>query len=185
MNDNACRDPVRLEVIRNRLTAIADEMSVSLQRSAYSTNIKTRRDFSCAIFDASVRMVAQSFSQAVHLGSLSHFVPKIIEEYGRDRLQPGDAILCNDGYRGGVHLNDVCLMAPVFHGGDIVAFVANIAHHLDVGGSTPGSMVGHSTEIIHEGLRIPPIRLVQNGAIDANVFNLLVNNVRCGTRDRR
>ena len=171
-------DAIRLEVIRNRLTTIADEMAVSLQRSAYSTNIKTRRDHSCAIFDADVRMVAQSFSQPVHLGSLSHFVPRIVSEYGRNRLRLGDGILCNDGYRGGNHLNDICLVSPVFHDGGIIAFVANIAHHLDVGGSTPGSMFGHSTEILHEGMRIPPTRLIANGAIDTNIFNLFVNNVR-------
>lgn len=171
-------DPILLEVVRNRLTAIADEMAIALQRAAYSTNIKTRRDFSCAIFDASLRLVAQSFSQPVHLGSLTHFVPRIISEYGVARLRPGDGILCNDGYCGGVHLNDVCLVAPIFDGDRIVAYVANIAHHLDVGGSTPGSMVGYSSEIIHEGLRIPPTCLVSQERIDTNIFNLLLNNVR-------
>ena len=171
-------DPIRLEVVRNRFTAIANEMGLALQRSAYSTNIKTRRDFSCAVFDADGRAIAQSFAQPVHLGSLSHFVPKIIEVYGPQNLRPNDGILCNDGYRGGVHLNDVCLVSPVFCREEIVGYVANIAHHLDVGGSTPGSMMGYSTEIIHEGLRIPPIRLINQGQIDTNVFSLITNNVR-------
>ena len=114
-------DLISLEVIRGRLTAIADEMALALQCTAYSTNVKTRLDFSCAIFDRSVRVVAQSFSQPVHLGSLVHFIPRIIEEYGIDRLRPGDGILCNDGFRGGVHLNDVVLVSPVFRDGQIIA----------------------------------------------------------------
>jgi N-methylhydantoinase B len=171
-------DLIRLEILRNKLTAIAGEMAAVLQRTAYSTNIKTRLDFSCAIFDHSVRTVAQSFSQPVHLGSLAHFVPRIVAEYGPTRLRPGDGILCNDGFRGGVHLNDVCLVAPVFHGGRLVAFVATLAHHVDVGGGTPGSLVGKSTEIFGEGVRIPPVRLVNEGKLDENVFKLIENNIR-------
>ena len=170
-------DPIRLEVIRNRLTAIADEMGLALQRTAYSTNIKTRLDFSCAIFDRSLRVIAQSFSQPVHLGSLAHFVPQIISQYGIDRLRPGDGILCNDGHRGGVHLNDVCLVSPVFHDDHLIAFVTNIAHHLDVGGGTPGS-IGLAKEIFQEGLRIPPLRLVVNGQVDDNLYRLIENNIR-------
>ena len=171
-------DPIRLEVIRNGLTAIADEMALALQRAAYSTNIKTRLDFSCAIFDASARVIAQSFSQPNHLGSLAHFVPRIIEEYGPERMRPGDGILCNDGHRGGVHLNDVCLVSPVFVEDNLVAFVANLAHHLDVGGSTPGSLTGLSKDIFGEGLRIPPVRLLDAGRIDDHLFRLIMNNIR-------
>jgi N-methylhydantoinase B len=171
-------DPIKLEVIRNGLTAAADEMALALQRAAYSTNIKTRLDFSCAIFDRSVRIVAQSFSQPVHLGSLPHFVPRIIAEYGAERLRPGDGILSNDGHRGGVHLNDVCLVAPVFHDGELVAFVAAIAHHVDVGGGTPGSLTGLSREVFSEGLRIPPVRVMSQGRLDEDMFKLIANNVR-------
>jgi N-methylhydantoinase B len=170
-------DPILFEVIRNALSATADEMGVALRRAAYSTNIKTRLDFSCAIFDASRRVIAQSFSQPNHLGSLTHFVPRIIEEYGDDRLRPGDGVISNDGHRGGVHLNDVCLVSPVFYGDDVIAYVATIAHHVDVGGSTPGSL-GLSREIFQEGIVIPPIRLVDAGHIDENVFRLIMNNVR-------
>src|SRR5215471_12359498 len=98
--DTAIPDPVLFEVIRNALTAAADEMALALQRAAYSTNIKTRHDFSCAIFDASRRVIAQSFSQPNHLGSLRHFVPRIVEEYVIGRLRPGDGIISNDGHRG-------------------------------------------------------------------------------------
>src|ERR1700716_4096196 len=94
-------DRIRLEVFRNALVAAADEMTLALQRAAYSTNIKTRLDFSCAIFDRDIRLIAQSFTQPVHLGSLVHFVPRIIGAYGRDRLLPGDGLISNDGHLGG------------------------------------------------------------------------------------
>lgn len=171
-------DVISLELTRNRLQAIANEMAVAVQKSAYSTNIKTRRDFSCAIFDAQGRAVAQSFSQPVHLGSLSHFVPRILEQVKKQGISPGDAWICNDGYQGGVHLNDVCVVAPVYFRKRLIAYVANLAHHLDVGGSTPGSMVGYSTEIIHEGLRIPPMKLMRGRKMEADVFALIANNVR-------
>ncbi len=171
-------DPIRLEVIRNGLNAIADEMALALQRAAYSTNIKTRLDFSCAIFDRALKVIAQSFSQPNHLGSLTHFVPRIIDTYGAARLRPGDGILSNDGHLGGVHLNDVCLVSPVFYRGQLVAFVASIAHHVDVGGSTPGSLAGLSKEVYGEGMRIPPIRLLDEGRLDDNIFRLIMNNIR-------
>src|SRR5205085_3020817 len=113
---SAAVDPIRLEVIRNALNAVADEMGVALQRSAYSTNIKTRLDFSCAVFDASARLVAQSLSNPVHLGSMAHAVPRILERYGIGRLRPGDGIMCNDGHLGGLHLNDICVLLPVYVG---------------------------------------------------------------------
>src|SRR4249920_2189963 len=103
----ASLDAIRFEVIRAGLAATADEMAVALQRAAYSTNVKTRQDFSCAIFDGSGRMVAQSFSVPMHLGSMTSVVRGILGRYGIDRLVSGDVVVCNDGYRsGGVHLND-------------------------------------------------------------------------------
>ncbi len=171
-------DPIRLEVIRHGLTACADEMALALQRAAYSTNIKTRLDFSCAIFDPAVRVVGQSFSQPNHLGSLAHFVPRIVAEYGAARLCAGDALISNDGHRGGVHLNDVCLLSPVFDGKEIVAYVATLAHHIDVGGGTPGSLAGLSRDVFGEGLRIPPVRLLDGGMMDENISSLILNNVR-------
>lgn len=170
-------DPVRLEVIRNALRAIADEMSVALQRAAYSTNIKTRLDFSCALFDRAARLVTQSFTQPVHLGSLVHFVPKILESYGRDRIVPGDGILCNDGHLGGLHINDVCLVVPIHYSGEIVAFATTMAHHVDMGGGIPGS-IGLFQEIFQEGLVIPPTRVLVDGRVDENVFGLMLHNVR-------
>ncbi len=170
-------DPIRLEVVRGALAAIGDEMALGLQRAAYSTNIKTRLDFSCAIFDRSVRLIAQSFTQPVHLGSLAYFVPRIVGEYGVERLRPGDGLLSNDGHGGGIHLNDVCLVSPVFHGERLIAFVAAMAHHVDVGGGTPGS-IGLFQEIFQEGVIIPPTLFVKDGQVDENVFRLILKNVR-------
>jgi N-methylhydantoinase B len=174
-------DPVRFEVIRNALLAITEEMGATLRRAAYSTNIKTRGDFSCAFFDAGLRTIAQAFAQPSHLGSLAHIVPRAIETYGAERLAPGDGILINDPYLGGVHLNDITLITPVFHEGALLGYVANIAHHVDVGGGAPGS-IGVSSEIYQEGLVIPPVRFVKDGRIDPDIFALIRSNFR-GTRE--
>jgi N-methylhydantoinase B len=106
--------PLTLEIFRHALTGIADEMSVALRRAAYSTNIKTRLDFSCSLLDGRARTIAQSFTQPIHLGTIARFVPNILEAFGGAAdLRPGDAIICNDSHLGGLHLNDVCLVAPL------------------------------------------------------------------------
>jgi N-methylhydantoinase B len=174
-------DPVRFEVVRNALLAITEEMGATLRRAAYSTNIKTRGDFSCAFFDRDLRTIAQAFAQPSHLGSLAHIVPRAIRAYGADRLAPGDGILINDPYLGGVHLNDITLVSPVFHEGALLGYVANIAHHVDVGGGAPGS-IGVSSEIYQEGLVIPPVRFVKAGHIDGDLFAMIRSNFR-GTRE--
>src|SRR4030095_13408193 len=174
-------DPVKFEVIRNALLAITEEMGATLRRAAYSTNIKTRGDFSCAFFDRDLRTIAQAFAQPSHLGSLAHIVPRPIGAYGADRLAHGDGILINDPYLGGVHLNDITLITPVFHEGALFGYVANIAHHVDVGGGAPGS-IGVSSEIYQEGLVIPPVRFVKGGQIDPDIFALIRSNFR-GTRE--
>ncbi|MFQ5896532.1 MAG: hydantoinase B/oxoprolinase family protein, partial [Nitrospinota bacterium] len=170
-------DPVRFEVIRSALLALTEEMGETLRRAAYSTNIKTRTDFSCACFDSELRTVAQAFAQPSHLGSLAQLVPRALEEYGAERLGPGDGLLINHPYLGGVHLNDITLISPVYAGGRPVAYVANIAHHVDVGGAAPGS-IGAGREIYSEGLIIPPVRLVKGGEIDPEIFALVRANVR-------
>lgn len=174
--DRGRLDGIGLEVFRYALTAVAEEMAVTLQRAAYSTNLKTRLDFSCALFDRELKMLAQSFGQPSHLGSLVHFVPQIAKAYGLDELRPGDVVICNDGHMGGVHLNDVCLVAPVFYGEDIVGLVATIAHHVDVGGATPGS-IGLSREIYEEGLIIPAVLAVQGGRFDERILKMIAANV--------
>src|SRR5499433_232011 len=174
-------DPVRFEVIRNALLAITEEMGATLRRAAYSTNIKTRGDFSCSFFDRELRTIAQAFAQPSHLGSLAHIVPRAIAAYGAEGLAPGDGVLVNDPYLGGVHLNDITLITPVFHDGALFGYVANIAHHVDVGGGAPGS-IGVSSEIYQEGLVIPPVRFVKAGHIDPDLFAMIRSNFR-GTRE--
>ena len=131
-------DPIQFEVIRNALLEATEEMAIALRRSAYSTNIKTRADFSCAFFDRQLRPIAQAFTQPVHLGSLTILTPRAVAEYGPENLQAGDAILVNDPYRGGVHLNDITLISPVYCGEELFGYVANLAHHVDVGGRRAG-----------------------------------------------
>ncbi len=170
-------DPIRFEVLRNAMVEVAEEMSAALRRSAYSTNIKTRADFSCALFDSDLNVVAQAFNQADHLGSLSQSVPQAVRAYGPDRLANGDALLTNDPELGGTHLNDITLISPVYAGDTIWGYVANLAHHVDVGGGAPAS-IGVFREVFQEGVIIPPVRLVRQGVIDDDVFRLVLAQVR-------
>jgi N-methylhydantoinase B len=170
-------DPISFEVIRNALVAATDEMVLALKRSAYSTNIKTRSDFSCAFFDERLRPIAQGFAQPVHLGSMVQQIPQAIRRFGAERLGPGDMVITNDPYPSGVHLNDVSLVAPVYHGGELLGYVANLAHHVDVGGGAPAS-IGAFREVFQEGVIVPPIRLVRSGAIVEDVFRLLLAQIR-------
>ena len=170
-------DPIRFEVMRSAFEAAADEMGAALRKAAYSTNIKTRSDFSCALFDSKLRIIAQSFSQPVHLASMSRMVPNTIRQYGIEKLRPGDALVMNHPYRGGVHLNDVAIMAPFFSGGKIQGYAATIAHHVDIGGYAPGGYC-ISTELYQEGIIIPPAKLVSEGKIVDDVFRLILANIR-------
>ncbi len=170
-------DPIRFEVIRNALVEATEEMASALRRSAYSTNIKTRHDFSCAIFDLKMRTVAQSFSQPNHLGSLVETIPRALNAYGITDLHEGDALLVNLPYTGGVHLNDITLISPVFHRGNLVGYVASLAHHVDVGGGAPAS-IGAFREIYQEGIIIPPVKFVRGGEINRDVFDLVLAQVR-------
>ncbi len=170
-------DPITFEVIRNALVAATDEMVLALKRSAYSTNIKTRSDFSCAFFDAELQSIAQGFSQPVHLGSMVEQVPKAVRAYGPENLCPGDAIVTNDPHPSGVHLNDVSLISPVHHEGRLLGYVANLAHHVDVGGGAPAS-IGAFREVFQEGVIIPPVRLVEGGRIVEDVFQLILAQIR-------
>ena len=170
-------DPIRFEVIRNALVEATEEMASALRRSAYSTNIKTRHDFSCAIFDLKLRTVAQSFSQPNHLGSLVETVPRALTSYGPDNLDEGDGILVNMPYTGGVHLNDITLISPVYYEGTVVGYVASLAHHVDVGGGAPAS-IGAFREIFQEGIIIPPVKFVRGGEINRDVFDLVLAQVR-------
>ena len=170
-------DPITFEVIRNALVAATDAMVLTLRRSAYSTNIKTRSDFSCAFFDAELRTVAQGFTQPVHLGSMVEQVPHAVRTYGIENLGPGDVIITNDPYPSGVHLNDVSLISPVFVEGVLLGFVANLAHHVDVGGGAPAS-IGAFREVFQEGVIIPPVKVVEAGRIIDDIFALILAQIR-------
>jgi N-methylhydantoinase B len=173
----AAVDPITFEVIRNALVAATDEMVLALKRSAYSTNIKTRSDFSCAFFDAQLRPVAQGFAQPVHLGSMVEQVPKAVLAYGPENLAAGDVIVTNDPHPSGVHLNDVSLISPVHWEGELLGYVANLAHHVDVGGGAPAS-IGAFREVFQEGVIIPPVKMVAGGRIVDDIFRLILAQIR-------
>jgi len=173
----AAVDPIKFEVIRNALTQAAEEMAITLRRSAYSTNVKTRQDFSCAFFDKDLRSVSQAFTQPVHLGSFVRHVPIAIRRYGPENLGPGDMILSNDPYGGGVHLNDISLIGPVYWQDQLVGYTACLAHHVDVGGGAPAS-IGAFREVFQEGIIIPPIKFVKNGELDDDLFRLVLSQIR-------
>lgn len=177
--------PIEVEIMRNALTSICDEMYVAIMRSAYSTNIKERRDHSTAIFDVDGRVVVQGESLPLLLASMMGLVEVVLDKYGRDGIHPGDMFLSNDPYVGrGSHLPDVAVIMPVFHDGSLAAFVADIAHHSDIGGMSPGSMAGGMTEIYQEGLRIPPVRIMRGYELVDDLVDLVLLNVRV-PRERR
>ena len=176
-------DPIRLEVFKHRFSAIAEEMGAVLRKASYSPNIKERRDYSCAIFDAQGRMIAQAAHIPVHLGSMPLSVAAALRAF--PEMNPGDVIALNDPFRGGTHLPDITLVSPVLTenpAGEsrLFGFVASRAHHADVGGMTPGSMP-IAREIYQEGLIIPPIRLMTAGEINQAAWDLLLANVRTPT----
>ena len=174
-------DAISLEIFKSLYTSVAEEMGASLRRTAFSPNIKERRDYSCAVFDRRGNIIAQGDHMPVHLGSMPMSVRAAID---RCELNLGDVIILNDPYAGGTHLPDVTLVAAVHadHRPPTtdhrpLFYVANRAHHADIGGSTPGSM-GKATEIYQEGLRIPPLHLVQRGQMNEEFLNLFLANVR-------
>jgi len=171
-------DPIRLEVFKHLFSSVAEEMGMVLRRTGYSPNIKERRDFSCALFDAKGRMIAQAAHIPVHLGAMPLSVQACLEALDFD---PGDVAILNDPYHGGTHLPDITTVTPIFikNGDDqrLIGFTANRAHHSDVGGMSPGSMP-LSQEIFQEGIIIPPLKLVSRGRINQDVWDLLLANVR-------
>jgi N-methylhydantoinase B len=201
-------DPTTLEIYRALYTSVAEEMGLTLRRTAHSPNIKERRDYSCAVFDAAGRVIAQGDHMPVHLGSMPLAVAAALRE---TEIAPGDVVVLNDPFAGGTHLPDVTLIAGVFEARPENAtlrlvkknaaskvstrksevkslksevpnpkplfYVANRAHHADIGGATPGSM-GMATDVYGEGLRIPPVHLVRGGRVSEDVMRLVLANVR-------
>ncbi|MEW6173327.1 MAG: hydantoinase B/oxoprolinase family protein [Bacillota bacterium] len=171
-------DPVTLEVLRNALQSAAEEMGVTLTRTAHSPNIKDRRDCSTAVYTPAGELVAQAEHIPLHLGLMPAVVKKVLEYYPVENLEPGDAVIINDPYISGSHLPDVCIISPVFVGDAPVAIVANLAHHVDVGGVAPGSMSTTATEIFQEGIRIPPVKISSGGRLNRDLLRVLACNVR-------
>ncbi|MBW2490037.1 MAG: hydantoinase B/oxoprolinase family protein [Deltaproteobacteria bacterium] len=168
-------NPILLEVFKNRFASISEEMGVTLIRTAFSPNIKERRDLSCAVFDHAGDMIAQAAHIPVHLGSMPLSVKAAINHGGWEK---GDMVILNDPFKGGTHLPDITLVAAVFAESSVPEFfVANRAHHADVGGMSSGSMP-LSTSIFQEGIIIPPLKLVEKGVIDQKIMGFLLNNVR-------
>ncbi|MCU4718915.1 hydantoinase B/oxoprolinase family protein [Halapricum hydrolyticum] len=175
-------DPVTLEVLRNAFATVAEEMSANLIRTSYSPNIKERKDASSAVFDARGRMLAQAENIPVHLGAMPHSVRTVVEAF-EGAFEPGDTVIHNSPFSGGAHLPDITFVSPVFVDGKLVAYVANRAHHADVGGSLAGSVSADATSVFAEGIQIPPVKLFERGEIVDGVLDLLTENVR--TPDER
>jgi N-methylhydantoinase B len=173
---SAMVDAVELAVFQSRVHSIAEEMGAALRRTAVSPNIKERRDYSCAIFDAHGKVIAMGDHMPVHLGSMPMSVSACIEAIA---FEPGDIAILNDPYAGGTHLPDITMVLPVFpdERRKPVLYVANRAHHADVGGTFAGSM-GPATEIFQEGIRIPPVRIARRGELCGEILNLILLNVR-------
>jgi len=175
-------DAVSLEIFKHLISSVAEEMGVTLGRTGYSPNIKERKDYSCACFDAQGRLIAQAAHIPVHLGAMPASVQTAIAQF--QEFEPGDVVMLNDPYLGGTHLPDITLVQPVFiaedpdrSSGELFGFVASRAHHADIGGMSPGSMP-MSRELFQEGIIIPPLKLVRRGILNEEVLTLFYRNVR-------
>lgn len=172
-------DPITLEIIGNSLLSVAEEMGVTLVKTAYSTNIKERKDCSTALFDANGYMIAQAEYVPMHLGSMLDVVSEVLKRFPAESIQPGDMFVTNDPYSGGgTHLPDITMVSPVFVEDRLVGFVANIAHHSDIGGMVPGSVSANSTTIYQEGLRIPLGRICRAGEVVREAYDFIILNTR-------
>ncbi|ESR23809.1 hydantoinase B/oxoprolinase family protein [Lutibaculum baratangense] len=177
-------DPITAEVVSRHLLSIAEEMGATLIRTSFSPNIKERADCSTALFDSRGRVIAQAQRVPVHLGSMIGAVDAIRSRFPLEDIQPGDMFVANDPYSGGgSHLPDINVIAPVFRNGEIVAYVANIAHHADVGGMVAGSEAAVCRSIFQEGLRIPPVRIMRGNKVLKDVLDIILLNSR--TPDER
>ncbi|HWK63591.1 MAG TPA: hydantoinase B/oxoprolinase family protein [Rhizobiaceae bacterium] len=170
-------DQLEIELFKNAIFSIADEMAATIVRTAYSTVVRDNMDFSTAITNGKGEVVAQGLTLAGHLGSIPVAIRHIMAKFG-DRIYPEDIIVLNDPYSGGMHLPDIFVFRPVFAGEELVAFAASVCHHSDVGGRVPGSNAADSTEIFQEGVRISPMKLYERGEPNETLMELLRQNVR-------
>lgn len=179
MNDVPAKlDAFRLDILSSALTALTEEIEITLLRSAYSQVVKEAQDASCAIFTADGRIVAQPVVIPGHLGSMKYMLAACLEAFPNQTLSAGDVLLTNDPYQGGSHLPDIALFRPIFHQNQIVAFAGCIIHYTDVGGMVPGSNPQRATELYQEGLVLPPVKLQEAGKPNETLLNLIKANVR-------
>ncbi len=180
MTSTAALDPISIEIIQNALASVVDESFVALMKSAYSQNIKERRDHSTALVDTRGRLIVQAKeSLPIHLGSIMGMMTSLLSQVLLESIQPGDIFIANDPFvAGGTHLPDLNMALPIFHDGKPIAFVCNIAHHADFGGMSAGSMAGGMTEIYQEGLRVPLIKLFEAGKLQQGIYDLILLNTR-------
>lgn len=173
-------DPFTVEIIKNSTIYVAEEMGIVLRNAAYSPNIRDRMDHSCAVLSAEGDLIAQAEHIPVHLGSMAVGVKNTVSYLEKENisLEEGDVIIVNDPYIAGTHLNDILLLKPVHYNGRLLGYVANKAHHVDVGGAVPGSISGDSTEIYQEGIVIPPIKIAEKGVLREDIFKIIRANVR-------
>lgn len=172
-------DPITFEVVNNALISVSEQMAATILRTSYSTVIREMLDYSTAVFDPQGRIIAQSCRIPIHLNSMSRSLRTTLEEaFPVDAWRPGDIVVTNDPYRGGQHLPDIQTFLPVFSGGELIAICGTLGHHLDVGGMRPGSYAGDAREIYQEGLRIPPIKVFEEGRLNERLFALIESNIR-------
>ncbi|MET7994015.1 hydantoinase B/oxoprolinase family protein [Amycolatopsis sp. NPDC005232] len=171
------RDAVTFEVFRNAVAGVADEMAITIVRTAHSQIVASSMDFSAALCDARGRVIAQANTCPVHLGSIPDAMAAILADFG-DAVHPGDVYLLNDPSLGGMHLPDIFAVAPVFAGEHLLGFAVTVVNHADVGGWVAGSMAVQSTSIFAEGVQIPPSRLAEDGTVNETFLNLILRNVR-------
>ena len=171
-------DPVTVQLLRNRVASVMEEMDFRFYRSGYSTIVRESRDFSCVIVDRRGRLLVAPW-MFFHAPVYFHLVGRVLELYGADGLEDGDVIVCNHPYEGNMpHVSDMAVVAPIFHDGELVAFAGSIAHKADVGGTVPGSTNGQATEMFQEGMLLPPVKLHRAGVPDADVERLIAANTR-------
>ena len=172
-------DPITFEVVNNALVGVAEQMAATILRTSYSTVIREMLDYSTAVFDAKGRIIAQSCRIPIHLNSMSRSLRTTLDvAIPIEEWRPGDIIVTNDPYMGGQHLPDIQTFLPVFSDGELVAICGTLGHHLDIGGMRPGSYAGDAVEIYQEGLRLPPIKLFEEGKLNERLFALIAANIR-------
>ncbi|HET6195342.1 MAG TPA: hydantoinase B/oxoprolinase family protein, partial [Acetobacteraceae bacterium] len=170
-------DPITLEVLRNKLDGIANEMQLTLVRSAFSAIVKEGLDASASLFTLQGETLAQALAIPVHLGALTPMVGQLLRNVPLDQMGKGDIWILNDTYLGGTHLPDIAIMMPVFAGDRVIAISAAMTHHQDVGGMAPGSTPTNATEIFQEGIRIPLLQFRQGDTLNATLIAMLRQNV--------